>query len=215
MNKVERIREELGSVAKVLEARAARIIGKEGMRRDGIDGLAASIEDLSVDERQRVAEDELEDARLRQDKLRGEIDVLRTRLQRSSDHIGLTAPQFRETLTTSLKLAGASAITAADRDDDRAPGSPRQFLFPVEDRALANDPGWTAALDTLRERRRRGEKIGEWRRRAPIRPIAFEDTGQLGNKAVHLHLEHRVVHRLLSRFTAQGLIHHDLSKGPA
>lgn len=48
--------------------------------------------------------------------------------------------------------------------------------------------------------------------RAAVRPVAFEDTGRLGEKAVQLHLEHRVVQRLLGRFTAQGLIHHDLSK---
>ena len=88
---------------------------------------------------------------------------------------------------------------------------PPTFEFPAH-RILVRDPGWTAALDTLRERRRRGESTGAWRRRAGVRPVAFEDTGRLGNKAVHLHLEHRVAQRLLSRFTAQGLIHHDLSK---
>ena len=45
-----------------------------------------------------------------------------------------------------------------------------------------------------------------------MKPVTFEDTGRLGDKAVHLHLEHRVARRLLNRFTAQGLIHHDLSK---
>ena len=54
--------------------------------------------------------------------------------------------------------------------------------------------------------------MGEWRRRASVKPVAFKDTGRLGDKVVHLHLEHRVARRLLSRFTAQGLIHHDLSK---
>ena len=88
---------------------------------------------------------------------------------------------------------------------------PPTFEFPAH-RILVRDPGWTAALDTLRERRRHGESAGAWRRRAGVRPVAFEDTGRLGDKAVHLHLEHRVAQRLLSRFTAQGLIHHDLSK---
>jgi len=212
VNKVERIREELGSVAKVLEGRVAQTIGKEGMRHDRIDALAASIRDLSAGERQRTVEDELEDARLRQDRLRDEVDGLRTRLERSRTRIGLAAPQFRQTLSMGLKLAGAPAISEADDDEQREPASPRRFLFPAEDRALASDPGWTAALDSLRVRRQRGESLGEWRRRAAIRPVAFEDTGPLGENAVHLHLEHRVVRRLFGRFTAQGLIHHDLSK---
>ena len=38
------------------------------------------IRDLSVGERQAAVEDELEEARLRQDKLQDEIDGLRTRL---------------------------------------------------------------------------------------------------------------------------------------
>jgi hypothetical protein len=36
--------------------------------------------------------------------------------------------------------------------------------------------------------------------------------GDLGEDAVQLHLEHRVVSRLLSRFTTQGLVHLDLSR---
>ncbi len=212
VDKVERIREELGSAAKVLEARVARTIGKEGMRRDRIDGLAASIRDLSAGERRRTVEDELEDARLRQDRLREEVDSLRTRLERSRTHIGLTAPQFHQTLSMSLRLAGAPAIAEADGEEKREPDTPRRFVFPAGDHALASDPGWTAALDSLRARRRRGESFGEWRRRAAIRPVAFEDTGRLGQNAVHLHLEHRVARRLLGRFAAQGLIHHDLSK---
>src|SRR5262249_32894231 len=38
------------------------------------------------------------------------------------------------------------------------------------------------------------------------------DTGTLDDEVVHLHLEHRVVQRLLGRFTAQGFVHHDLSR---
>ena len=212
VDKVERIREELGSAAKVLEARVARTIGKEGMRRDGIDGLAASIRDLSAGERRRTVEDELEDARLRQDRLRAEVDSLRTRLERSRTHIGLTAPQLRQTLSMSLRLAGAPAIAEADGEKKREPDTPRRFVFPAGDRAIASDPGWTSALDSLRARRQGGESLGKWRRRAAIRPVAFEDTGRLGENAAHLHLEHRVARRLLGRFTAQGLIHHDLSK---
>ena len=212
VNKVERIREELGSVAKVLEARVARTIGKEGMRRDEIDGLAVSIRDLSAGERQRTVKEELEDARVRQDKLREEVDGLRNRLERSRVHIGLTAPQFRQTLSMGLRLAGASAISQANEGEKQESDTPPRFVFPAEDYALASDPSWTAVLDSLRARRQRGESLGEWRRRAAIRPVAFEDTGRLGENAVHLHIEHRVARRLLGRFTAQGLVHHDLSK---
>ena len=212
VKKADRIRDELGSVAKILEGRVARSIEKEGMRRDKLDDLQAFIRDLSAGERQATVDDELEDTRLRQDKLKEEIDVLRTRLERSRRHIGIAAPQFRQTLSMSLRLAGATGIAEIDPGSEREPDIPRRFVFPADNNVLARDLGWTAALDTLRERRWRGESFGEWRRRATLRPVAFEDTGRLGENAVQLHLEHRVARRLLGRFTAQGLVHHDLSK---
>src|SRR5436190_1936181 len=47
---------------------------------------------------------------------------------------------------------------------------------------------------------------------SPIRPVAFQDPGTMTDEVVHLHLEHRVVQRLLGRFSAQGFVHHDLSR---
>ena len=182
------------------------------MRRDKLHELANFIHNVEADDRRKVVEDELEEARARQDKLQEEVDGLRTRLERSQRHVGLTASQFRQTLSMSLRLAGAPAITESDPNQEQAQDTPRTFAFPAASDALVRDSGWTAALDTLRDRRRRGETFGEWRRRAGVRPVVFEDTGRLGENAVQLHLEHRVAQRLLSRFTAQGLVHHDLSK---
>lgn len=210
--KAEKIREELGSVAKVLEARLAERVAQQGLRRDQLGALTEYIETLSADERQRTAEDELEDARIRQGKLKEEVEGLRSRLERSRQQIGITPRQFRQTLSMSLRLAGAPPIEQIDPNREPEKDTPRQFAFPAEADRLVRDAGWTGALDTLRDRRKRGESFGEWRRRAPIRPVAFEDTGRLGDNAVQLHLEHRVAQRLLGRFTAQGLIHHDLSK---
>ena len=291
-------------------------MGREGVRRDRLAELADSIERAAADDRRKTVEEELKDVRARRDGLRETVGILERRLERSQRHIGLTAAQFRRTLSVSLRLAGVpggirelpgrrqrSVLAVHDRpiavdagagtprSGDRPPsvvygfeppvaadpadpagptgdlihdgpeaeyagaGTPRSgdrppsvvysfeppvtagpaglagdligggpeaeyvvphrppptFEFPAH-RILVRDPGWTAALDTLRERRRRGESPEAWRRRAGVRPVAFEDTGRLGDKAVHLHLEHRVAQRLLSRFTAQGLIHHDLSK---
>ena len=212
VRKADRIREELGSVAKVLEGRVAQHIADTGIRRDSLDAQKRFIQDAGEDARRKVAEDELEDARSRQDKLSQEVETLRGRLERSRRQIGLTAERFRQTLSMSLRLAGAPAISAVDPSSEPEPDVPRTFSFPATDDALSRDSGWTAALDTLRERRQRREPIGAWRRRAAPRPVVFEDSGRLGEKAVQLHLEHRVAQRLLSRFTAQGLIHHDLSK---
>ena len=205
VKKSERIREELGSGAKVLEGRVAACVQREGIRRDGVGEQISAME--IVDERQRVVAEELEDARLRQDKLKEEVDSLRTRLDRSRRRVGLTAKQFQRTLSMSLQLAEVPAIAELRKGETDAPAT---FEFPAE--SLARDPRWGATIDTLRARRQSGEKFAEWRKHAPIRPVSFEDTGRLGENAVQLHLEHRVTQRLLGRFTAQGLVHHDLSK---
>ena len=56
--------------------------------------------------------------------------------------------------------------------------------------------------------RKRGERLGEWRSDAPIRAIAFEPPrlpdGRDAPDVVQVHLEHRLVRRLLSRFLSQG-----------
>src|SRR5207248_8979808 len=51
-----------------------------------------------------------------------------------------------------------------------------------------------------------------WRREAKIRPVSFSDTGELGDGAVQLHLEHRLVRRVLGRFVAKGMLEYDLSR---
>ena len=112
----------------------------------------------------------------------------------------------------SLQLNGAPGIVEIAPNSDREQDTPLTYKFPATNDSLARDSDWTAALDTLRNRRQHGETFGEWRRRASFRPVVFDDPGRLGENAVQLHLEHRVAQRLLGRFTAQGLIHHDLSK---
>lgn len=52
----------------------------------------------------------------------------------------------------------------------------------------------------------------EWRKENEIRPVVFRDPGTLDGEVVHLHLEHRLVQRLLSRFRSQGFTHHELSR---
>jgi hypothetical protein len=70
--------------------------------------------------------------------------------------------------------------------------------------------GWQEALDDLRVRRRgRRERLKAWRAEAPLKAIAFEPardpkTGVDAADVVQVHLEHRLVRRLLSRFLSQG-----------
>ena len=88
-------------------------------------------------------------------------------------------------------------------------GNVATFRLNPADPAFAKDAGWDDAFDDLRIRpRKRGERLGEWRRNAPIRSIAFGppilDDGRDATDVVQVHLEHRLVRRLLSRFLSQG-----------
>ena len=92
-------------------------------------------------------------------------------------------------------------------------GDLAKYTFPAIDQREGADPTWAAAtLDSLRKPRETGQRPWEWRRTAPIRPVVFDDPGVVTDEVVHLHLEHPVVRRILSRFVSQGFVHHDLSR---
>ena len=208
VRKTERIKKELGSLSQVIDARLADTL-KQGIRRDRIDAMEKDIEsaDLEADKRETV-EEELEVARERQDDLRKQIDQLRTRLSESQKNIGLDEAHFRSAISCALELMGAQPLNPVDG----AEGGPPRYSFPAIEQQEGADPTWADTMDTLRAPKPRDQKFWEWRRTSPIRPVVFEDTGKMDEEVVHLHLEQRVVQRLLGRFIAQGFVHHDLSR---
>ena len=153
-----------------------------------------------------VASEELEQARERQSELRDQIGRCQDLLERSRRWTRFTPAPFRDALDASLGLLGADPLTRIEAD-----GITR-WQFPALDGRLGADPSWTATLDTLRSPRRPDERLADWRARAPIRPVIFEDAGELTEATVHLHLSQRVAQRLLSRFRARGFVDDDLSR---
>ena len=133
---------------------------------------------------------------------------------------GKTAASGHDSVLASARLFS----TPPDTDDERAEYSDdeREAEEAVQidvinaaaegDSAEQAGASWTATLDTLRAPRKTHQKLAEWRREAPIRPVVFEDAGVLTDDTVHLHLEQRMAQRLLARFRAQGFVHHDLSR---
>jgi superfamily II DNA/RNA helicase len=206
--KTERIKKELGSLGQVIDARLAETL-RSGIRRDRIEKLEKEIREADLDANYRkTVEEELESSRQRQDELREQVDRLRDVVAKSKASIGLDDEQFRQAISCALELLGAEPLKAEDKHAEPIP----RFHFPALDQREAADPTWADTLDTLRAPRERGQKLWEWRRSSPIRPIIFEDPGKIDDTIVHLHLEHRIVQRLLSRFIAQGFVHHDLSR---
>ncbi|MFH1468340.1 MAG: DISARM system SNF2-like helicase DrmD [Pseudomonadota bacterium] len=199
------IRKELGSLAPVLEARLTVML-QGGIGHDRVDELARAIDQARLEEEttQRVAL-ELEAARERQAALQQSLDRLRGQLQRSEQFINYNVGQLQQALDVGLRLHGAEPLKAD-------PSREGAWRFPTLDADRGATSSWAPTLDALRVPRKRDQKPWEWRHEAPLRPIIFADPGFLDESAVHLHLEHRLVRRLLGGFLAQGFVHHDLSR---
>ena len=207
VTKTETIKKELGSLARVIDDDVERQL-KDGIRHRDAAKLKLAIEAADLAEaRKRATKAELEDARERQDDLARQIDRCRNHLQTSRRWVGFDPEPFRDAVSCSLELLGAEPLSAGQDDT----GNP-VWSFPALDRRAETDASWTATLDTLRPPRKAADKLADWRRDAPIRPVVFEAGSTLSDDTVHLHLEQRVAQRLLARFRAQGFVHHDLSR---
>ena len=207
VRKTETIRQELGSLSKVIDDDIERRL-RNGIRHRDAEQMAIDIAKADLDAAvRRTTEEELEASRDRKQDLEAQIERCRSLLEASRTWAGFEAGPFREALSCSLELLGAKPLVkTADQDGLAA------WTFPALDRRTHADGSWAATLDTLRAPRRPDQKLAEWRREAPIRPVIFEDAGVLTEDTVHLHLEQRVAQRLLARFRSQGFIYHDLSR---
>ncbi len=202
VRKTETIKRELGSLSKVIDDDVERRL-RGGIRHRDADWLKREIDTADLDTvRRRITEEELEAARDRRDDLTTQVERCRGLLERSRNWVGFEAAPFRQALSCALELLGAEPLA---RSADGKGGDPGKatWTFPALDRRTGADPTWAATLDTLRPPRKVDQKLADWRREAPIRPVVFEDAGVLSDDTVHLHLEQRVAQRLLARFRAQ------------
>ena len=149
-----------------------------GIRHVDAEALANELEAKGLPESSKAAtEEELEAARERESELNGQLERCRNVLERSRKHVEFDSGQFRDALSCALELLGAEPLRAATREDGE-----RVWEVPPLDRRAATDPSWTRTLDSLRTPRKREQKIGEWRKTAPIRPVVFKDRGVLSDE---------------------------------
>ena len=215
VGKTARIHKELGSLSPVIERRLDSML-QEGIRHEQADMLAKAIDSVDRDDQQRaqarVVEEELEEVREREAKLHGQVERLNDLLKISRDWIGLDDRHFRDALTASLEVMGAEGLQPLDPAAAAAEPATARWEIPALHERMGADPTWAVTLDSLRAPRKKGQKPWEWRREAPLRPVVFRDPGTLDGDVVHLHLEHRVVQRLLGRFMAQGFLYDELTR---
>jgi len=207
VRKTETIKKELGSLSKVIDDDIERRL-RQGIRHRDADQLLKDIQEADIDnERKRIAEEEFEEARERQDDLKAQIERCQDLLEGSRKWTGFEPAPFRDALSCSLELLGSERLTETKGENGEL-----VWTFPALARRAETDQSWAGTLDTLRAPRKPNQNLAEWRREAEIRPVVFEDVGVLTEDTVHLHLEQRVAQRLLARFRSQGFIYHDLSR---
>ncbi|MEB3310268.1 MAG: DISARM system SNF2-like helicase DrmD [Snowella sp.] len=218
IKKTATIQQELGSLSPVIEKNLSKLLDN-GIRSQDENYLKTAIAkaDQNKDEttgfvKSQIIQEELEAVRVRQQKLLQQQTQLEDMLRDSQKWLGLDDRLFRDALSASLEILGAKPLeplsaTEAIQDTDRA----RWTISALNERTGA-DPTWANTLDSLRSPRQKGQKLWEWRKENEIRPVVFRDPGSLDGQVVHLHLEHRLVQRLLGRFLSQGFLYHELTR---
>ena len=190
----------------MIEERIATRLTESGIDARYREGAGEAVEAEDDAERLARARAEMDDdERARHERLQRDLDDLRRALERARERVGVDPRELRHVVGVALERARISFDEAAADPV----GDVKTFRFDPHHPAFAADPSWADAFDDLRRRRRkRGERIGEWRKSAPMRAIAFEPPilpdGRDATDVVQVHLEHRLVRRLLSRFLSQG-----------
>ena len=212
VRKTEVIRQELGSLSPLVQRQVDEAL-EAGIDLEQLDALQGELEGMDAANTDRgvllsKAKEELEASR-RVDALQQQQDALRQLLAKSRDWLAFAHDRFRQALNCSLELLGVTGLEA--HTDEQ--GQPCWRLANPEDLpAQTRDRSWDSTLDSLRGVKPTKAYLDEWRRDNPVRPVIFSDPGRLSAEAVHLHLEHRLAQRLLSRFLSQGFLHHELSR---
>jgi SNF2 family DNA or RNA helicase len=206
VRKTEVIRTQLGSAGKVIEDRITNRLAESGIGKGKAAAIARALTEENDAERLERGRAEMDDEeKVRHDRLLKEQEQLRNALERSRERVGVAPADLKRVASAALARAGLDL----DRSRGDDVGSTATFHLDPADPAFSHEAGWNDAFDDLRLRpRKRGERLGDWRRNVPIRSIAFEppvlaDKRDAPN-VVQVHLEHRLVRRLLSRFLAQG-----------
>ncbi|TGG96683.1 MAG: helicase [Aphanocapsa feldmannii 277cV] len=212
VKKTEVIRQELGSLSPLVQRQVDEAF-ETGIDLEQLDALEGQLEGMDAATTDRgalltKAREELEASR-RVAELEQQQDALRQLLAKSKQWLAFAHDRFRQALNCSLDLLGVSGLQ--EHTDERGQKCWR-LVNPQELPAQTRDKSWENTLDSLRGVKPAKAYLDEWRRENPVRPVIFSDPGRLSAESVHLHLEHRLAQRLLSRFLSQGFLHHELSR---
>lgn len=203
VRKTEVIRRQLGASGEVLRLRIENELTREGIKRGSADKLAKDISDATTDrvdlaQRQMGDEADRRVARLREDQ-----DRLERLMEQARRRVGVDGSDIRQVVEIALKGDGAELEAGAF-------SVPEALKLNPDNLAFAKDASWSSLFDELRQGRPASPKErSKWRRETPVRGLVFEPPKLTEGEpepqdVVQLHLEHRLVKRLISRFASQG-----------
>lgn len=208
VRKTEIIQKQLGSAGQVIENRLSRRMVDRGILRSEAKALANAIANEEADERVEAAVRDLGDVPdARMQRIRAELAELEASLQQARERVGVEADELEAVVGLALARAGGN-LSGAYADEV---GGTKTFNLTPDDDAFAKDQTWQPVFDELRERRiKQGERENRWRtsedarvRRISFKP-AIDPQGRDAPGVVQVHVEHRLVKRLLSRFLTVG-----------
>jgi superfamily II DNA/RNA helicase len=205
VRKTETISTQLGSAGQVLDERIHHKLTAGGITRRSATALARDIDaedgGPAVGRARRDMTDEPEK---RLERLSQEVGTLDRELEQAKKRLGIEPADLKSVVETALARDGVPLAPAEDLDIDDAfridPGLP----------VFTCDSSWADVFDELREGRPpfRRRQLAEWRAKRPVRAIAFHPVilrdGRDADGVVHVHPEHRLVRRLISRFVSHG-----------
>jgi len=201
VKKTEIIKKELGSLSQVIDSNLAKTMSS-GIKHKDINKLENKITQADIDSNlKKTVTDELEQSRQRKEEVKKSIEELEKQLERSKKWIALDEEHLRSALSASLKLIGVSPL---EKEHDGK--------FNIDGLESKVGSTWGNTIDTLRKPKGRKQKLWEWRKESPVRPLIFQDSGKIDDDTVHIHLEHRLAKRLLGRFQSQGFVNDDISR---
>ena len=206
VEKGERIRRELGTAGKVLEDKMADYLRK-GISREELTQTKEWIDELDFEKRQKEAIlNELEGVR-RREEIKKSIDDMRDCLSESRSLIGLSTSHLLDALDVACDKLQMGHIKKIETKD-----GPDRYVLPETIGRMDVDGSWSATLDTLRLPPKDGIKGEVWRKNSPIRPIVLDPVDKIDDSVTQVHLDHKLVKRLLDRFRTQGFVNNDLSR---
>ncbi|TGP86583.1 ATP-dependent helicase [Mesorhizobium sp. M2D.F.Ca.ET.223.01.1.1] len=204
IRKTEIIRKQLGTAGEVLRRKIETRLTEGGIARADASRIADEIDNVT-DDGVRAAKRDLDDeADRRIGRLREEQDWLQRRLEDARQKVGVSGADVRRVVEIAL----------ADDGAEFKPGNfsdvPEAVRLDPDSPAFQRDPTWATVFDELRPGRPpRQRDRARWRRETPVRGLVFDppvlaDGEPEPQDIVQLHLEHRLVKRLMSRFASQG-----------